>query len=129
MVNNVLLRLVWLALFIAKMGFDANTRKDWISFLVAVLEIFRRFVWNIFRLEHEQVHNTESYRATVDVPLPFTVGKSTSHEHLIARDDDKSTSKANLLMPAKDGAASVFSRVLNPMSDGIRNIMQRTKRT
>jgi hypothetical protein len=39
--------------------------------VMALLEIFRRFIWNIFRLENEQLSNIDQYRVTVDVPLPF----------------------------------------------------------
>ena len=35
------------------------------------MELFRRFVWNIFRLENEHLNNREKYRAIREVPLPI----------------------------------------------------------
>lgn len=43
----------------------------YLDIVLGVIELFRRFVWNIFRLENEQLSNIDQYRVTVDVPLPF----------------------------------------------------------
>lgn len=41
------------------------------ALLFGSLEIIRRCIWNIFRMENEQVNNCGKFRATVEVPLPF----------------------------------------------------------
>eukprot|EP00760_Papus_ankaliazontas_P008039 PhM_4_TR13650/c0_g1_i1/m.15875 len=44
----------------------------WWGFLVfAVVEVVRRFIWNIIRMENEQLNNIESYRAVAITPPPF----------------------------------------------------------
>lgn len=39
---------------------------------LAVAEVIRRFVWNFFRVEYEQVNNCNSLRAYADIPLPYS---------------------------------------------------------
>jgi hypothetical protein len=34
------------------------------------IQVFRRFQWNLIRLEYEHTHNAEHYRAVRDVPVP-----------------------------------------------------------
>eukprot|EP00741_Cyanophora_paradoxa_P006239 tig00000114_g6050.t1 len=66
---NVFVRLTWVfqtnpALFSADMEGEA------FKILLAVLETGRRAVWNLFRIEYEQLRNCASFRA-FDVPLLF----------------------------------------------------------
>lgn len=37
-------------------------------FILAVVEISRRFVWNFFRLENEHMNNVGMFRASRDIP-------------------------------------------------------------
>lgn len=75
MVEDAFLRFVWIIYVILNYYLQPTLIQTGISFyldiLFASLEIFRRFVWNIFRLENEQLSNVDQYRVTVDVPLPF----------------------------------------------------------
>jgi hypothetical protein len=45
----------------------------WLNLFLALCEIYRRFVWNIFRVENEFLNNVGQYRAIRDLPLPFEV--------------------------------------------------------
>ena len=43
-----------------------------LSLCLGVIEIFRRCIWNVLRIENEQLHNLESYRPKTDeVPEPL----------------------------------------------------------
>ncbi|KIJ36931.1 hypothetical protein M422DRAFT_50759 [Sphaerobolus stellatus SS14] len=53
--------------------------------IAAGLEMLRRFQWNFFRLENEQIGNTDQYRATREVPLPYAARYRSEEE-----DDDES---------------------------------------
>ncbi|KAH9882647.1 hypothetical protein J1614_000883 [Plenodomus biglobosus] len=46
------------------------------SFCVSLLEIFRRGVWSIFRVENEHCTNVGRFRASRDVPLPYYICSS-----------------------------------------------------
>jgi len=43
------------------------------SFIVAMLEMLRRWQWNFFRLENEHIGNTDQYRVTREIPLPYSL--------------------------------------------------------
>ena len=43
------------------------------SFFLALGEVFRRFMWNFFRMENEHMTNVGHFIASRDVPLPFSL--------------------------------------------------------
>ncbi|CAM8912804.1 unnamed protein product [Rhodiola kirilowii] len=68
-VENAILRFAWFQTVI-----DINitsSQNEGLIALFAILEIFRRGVWNFFRLENEHLYNVGKYRAFKSVPLPF----------------------------------------------------------
>ncbi|KAI3915765.1 hypothetical protein MKW92_033194 [Papaver armeniacum] len=69
MVTDVVLRFAWLQTVLnIQVSF---LHKEAMVALVACLEIFRRGVWNFFRIENEHVNNVGKFRAFTTVPLPF----------------------------------------------------------
>ena len=44
-------------------------------FIIALGEVFRRFMWNFFRMENEHMTNARHLIASRDVPLPFSLPK------------------------------------------------------
>ncbi|KIY70691.1 EXS-domain-containing protein [Cylindrobasidium torrendii FP15055 ss-10] len=60
------------------------------SFIVSVLEITRRIMWNFFRLENEHIGNVDQYRATREVPLPYALENVEAHRRAETEDDDAS---------------------------------------
>lgn len=45
-----------------------------VSFIVALAEVARRGIWAIFRVENEHCTNVGRFRASRDVPLPYSLG-------------------------------------------------------
>jgi len=74
LVSNAVMRLMW-TLTISPNVLDAIggsvNASDILTTCLAVVEIFRRAQWNIFRLENEQINNIGKFRVTKDVPLPI----------------------------------------------------------
>ncbi|RZC72354.1 hypothetical protein C5167_035529 [Papaver somniferum] len=69
MVMDVLLRFAWLQTVLnIQVSF---LHKEAMVVVVACLEIFRRGVWNFFRIENEHLNNVGKFRAFTTVPLPF----------------------------------------------------------
>jgi xenotropic and polytropic retrovirus receptor 1 len=69
---NLVLRVSWV-MTIAPHSFGLDGfPKEALYTTLAGVEIFRRGVWNLLRLENEQLNNCGQYRAVVNVPLPFT---------------------------------------------------------
>jgi hypothetical protein len=77
MFGNVLMRYTWIIVFVLRQfaPIKKYMENQIVLFLIAFIEIFRRFVWNIFRLENEHLNNCGQYRAVRDIPLPYETGK------------------------------------------------------
>lgn len=75
MILNTFLRFLWIIILILNVLYLDTMRRLGVTLYVDIvlgcIELFRRFVWNIFRLENEQLSNIDQYRVTMDVPLPF----------------------------------------------------------
>ncbi|KAJ6438349.1 signal transduction protein Syg1 [Purpureocillium lavendulum] len=70
MVIDPLLRFAWIFYAI----FTHNTQHSTIvSFMVSLLEITRRGMWALFRVENEHCANVSQYKASRDVPLPYRI--------------------------------------------------------
>lgn len=69
---NLLLRLMWTVTIspdaIASSFFLG---KDGLTTVITSVEVSRRAMWNIFRLENEQLNNCGRFRAVQDIPLPL----------------------------------------------------------
>jgi hypothetical protein len=46
---------------------------DFIGFSFGFIEIFRRFIWNYFRLENEHLNNCGQFRAVRDISIRPTI--------------------------------------------------------
>ena len=70
MVVDPILRFAWVLYAI----FTHNTQHSTtISFLVSLLEVLRRGMWALFRVENEHCANVSQYKASRDVPLPYRI--------------------------------------------------------
>jgi hypothetical protein len=82
---NLLGRCLW-ALTVSTSFFP--TTNMIFSTIIATLEVLRRGLGNIFRLEDEQLSYTQVRRATRDVKLPLSVGNNEQLELLFQDDTD-----------------------------------------
>lgn len=59
---------------------------DWLASILAPLEVFRRFIWNFFRLENEHLNNCGQFRAVRDISIaPID---SSDHNTILRMMDD-----------------------------------------
>eukprot|EP01028_Stygiella_incarcerata_P000220 TRINITY_DN10300_c0_g1_i1.p1 TRINITY_DN10300_c0_g1~~TRINITY_DN10300_c0_g1_i1.p1 ORF type:complete len:747 (+),score=138.83 TRINITY_DN10300_c0_g1_i1:119-2359(+) len=72
-VLNFLFRWAWLPLYFA---ISSSSGFSFWLFLLAFIEVCRRGLWNIFRVEYEFVGNCGAFRAVREVPLLFDVDTS-----------------------------------------------------
>lgn len=77
---NIILRFLWLPLLILKLNFENIIGNFWITFATAALEMIRRGIWNVFRLENEHLTNVGQFRVTRDIPLPMDSYGPSPHE-------------------------------------------------
>ncbi|EMR10502.1 hypothetical protein PNEG_01213 [Pneumocystis murina B123] len=83
--NNLIFKHYWIYYLI--IIFDPILRFSWvlyfifikniqylhlITFVINVIEVFRRFIWNIFRIENEHSTNVLYFRVSRNIPLPYT---------------------------------------------------------
>jgi hypothetical protein len=64
-VLNLFLRFNWILTVNTFLLFD----KVLLSFIFSCLEIIRRYIWAIFRVELEHTHNIDHFRVINDIPL------------------------------------------------------------
>lgn len=70
---DIVLRFNWI--FYAIFAHDVQ-HSAVLSFFVAFSEVLRRGIWSIFRVENEHCTNVGRFRASRDVPLPYSVANS-----------------------------------------------------
>ena len=70
MVVDPIIRFAWI--FYAIFTHDRQ-HSTLVSFLVAFIEVIRRGLWAIFRVENEHCANVSQYKASRDVPLPYRI--------------------------------------------------------
>ncbi|KAJ3146678.1 hypothetical protein HDU86_008422 [Geranomyces michiganensis] len=71
-ITNFVLRLSWVFLLSPNnWGLFADARL--LVYLQALMELWRRFIWCIIRMENEHTNNIGNFRAVTEVPLPFRV--------------------------------------------------------
>merc|ERR1712226_1614299 len=67
MAEDIILRLLWvLGLVLKKV---TPIPPELITSIQQVCEVFRRFIWNFFRLENEHLNNCGEFRATRDISI------------------------------------------------------------
>jgi hypothetical protein len=79
MVSNVVIRFIW-TIWIPQRGPSVPAR----AVIAGVLEMLRRFQWNFYRLENEQIGNKDQYRVAREIPLPYR-----SEENVPEEDEDE----------------------------------------
>ncbi|XP_014233609.1 xenotropic and polytropic retrovirus receptor 1 homolog isoform X1 [Trichogramma pretiosum] len=65
--EDLVLRFTWIpSFFLTEYGYATN---DMLTSIFAPCEVFRRFVWNFFRLENEHLNNCGKFRAVRDISI------------------------------------------------------------
>ncbi|MGH0138646.1 UNVERIFIED_CONTAM: hypothetical protein FKN15_003063 [Acipenser sinensis] len=87
-IEDVILRFAWTI----QISITTMTALPWasdvISTVFAPLEVFRRFVWNFFRLENEHLNNCGEFRAVRDISVaPLNADDQTLLEQMMDQED------------------------------------------
>ena len=75
MVVDPILRFAWI--FYAIFTHDTQ-HSTIVSFLLGFAEVLRRGMWAVFRVENEHCFNVAAYKASRDLPLPYTLGQDSA---------------------------------------------------
>ncbi|RVE61409.1 hypothetical protein OJAV_G00170390 [Oryzias javanicus] len=87
-VEDVLLRFAWILTITVTTLTDIPYSSDILATVLAPLEVFRRFVWNFFRLENEHLNNCGEFRAVRDISVaPLNADDQTLLEQMMDQED------------------------------------------
>uniref|UniRef100_G3S1X3 Solute carrier family 53 member 1 n=1 Tax=Gorilla gorilla gorilla TaxID=9595 RepID=G3S1X3_GORGO len=87
-IEDVILRFAWTIQISITSTTLLPHSGDIIATVFAPLEVFRRFVWNFFRLENEHLNNCGEFRAVRDISVaPLNADDQTLLEQMMDQDD------------------------------------------
>uniref|UniRef100_A0A8C6SWD8 Xenotropic and polytropic retrovirus receptor 1 n=1 Tax=Neogobius melanostomus TaxID=47308 RepID=A0A8C6SWD8_9GOBI len=87
-VEDVLLRFSWTLTITLSTLTTIYGIKDILTTILAPMEVFRRFVWNFFRLENEHLNNCGEFRAVRDISVaPLNADDQTLLEQMMDQED------------------------------------------
>ena len=100
MVWDVLIRFQWIVYALAPQNIQQSAKT---SFILAITEVLRRFIWVILRVENEHVANVHLFKVTGESPLPYPIreksNKMTPDKHNVSS-SSLSLFEANLEEPS-----------------------------
>ncbi|CAF3045827.1 unnamed protein product [Rotaria socialis] len=68
-VEDFIFRYIWVINVFMQFRTSSAEYTDVIGFIFGLIEIFRRFIWNYFRLENEHLNNCGEFRAVRDISI------------------------------------------------------------
>ncbi|CAF1253076.1 unnamed protein product [Didymodactylos carnosus] len=68
-VEDIFFRYIWIINIFVHFHTPSAEYADFIGFSFGLVEIFRRFIWNFFRLENEHLNNCGDFRAVRDISI------------------------------------------------------------
>ncbi|CAL8254432.1 unnamed protein product [Merluccius merluccius] len=87
-IEDVILRFAWTLQISLSTITSTHSMGDIVATVLAPLEVFRRFVWNFFRLENEHLNNCGEFRAVRDISVaPLNADDQTLLEQMMDQDD------------------------------------------
>ncbi|XP_063747231.1 xenotropic and polytropic retrovirus receptor 1a isoform X2 [Eleginops maclovinus] len=87
-IEDVILRFAWTIQISLTTTTKIHSVGDIVSTVLAPMEVFRRFVWNFFRLENEHLNNCGEFRAVRDISVaPLNADDQTLLEQMMDQDD------------------------------------------
>jgi xenotropic and polytropic retrovirus receptor 1 len=91
-VQNFILRFFWLIrlydMNLPRKGTESY--KDLVYTFIGLAEVYRRFIWNFFRLENEHLNNCGQFRAVRDIGIaPIRLDESSKEVKMTTKSDNK----------------------------------------
>ncbi|KAM0291622.1 hypothetical protein ACHAO9_003749 [Fusarium lateritium] len=121
MAVDPILRFAWIFYAI----FTHNTQHSTIvSFMVAFMEVTRRGMWTLFRVENEHCGNVSQYKASRDVPLPYRIEPlmaraSIDGSSLATQQPDATVGINSFEEPSRQGTAESTGVSLGQQEEGV----------
>ncbi|KAG7211262.1 hypothetical protein KM043_010570 [Ampulex compressa] len=115
-VEDFILRFGWaFSLSLTEMGY---VHADLMVSIVAPLEVFRRFIWNFFRLENEHLNNCGKFRAVRDISVaPVDCSDQTQILRMMDASDGVINRKRKQKLPERNKPARLLLKGESLMGD------------
>jgi hypothetical protein len=97
MILDPILRFNWIFYAIYTRDISHNSL---VSFLVGFSEITRRGMWVLFRVENEHCANVARFKASRDVPLPYTIPTESEQDFQRAQEEAAPEAAAETIHPS-----------------------------
>jgi hypothetical protein len=114
LVSNFIGRIGWVLL--VSVGFwGTGSVRGTVVYIVALIELFRRFQWNFYRMENEHLNNVDGFRVVRDIPLPldeFGIQGTDFVEHHAADDGQHSQFNSHNITTHSQTLANHASSIL-----------------
>jgi hypothetical protein len=78
-IENILFRYIWIINIFIYFQTSTAEYSDIFRFAFGIIELFRRFIWNFFRLENEHLNNCGQFRAVRNISLQMTSTSANFH--------------------------------------------------
>ena len=101
---NIIFRYIWMINIFLHFNNLFAEYSDLIGFILALIEIFRRFIWNYFRLENEHLNNCGEFRVVRDISIRPT---------LIENDRRTQTTVAEIPISRRETTGSIQRKKTN----------------
>ncbi|XP_024217682.1 solute carrier family 53 member 1 isoform X2 [Halyomorpha halys] len=111
-IEDLVLRFLWVPSFILTQ--NKYVGAELMTSMTAPLEVFRRFVWNFFRLENEHLNNCGKFRAVRDISVAPL--ESSDHAQILKMMDDengvinRNKKKKGTKKPTKEDKLALLSK-------------------
>ncbi|KAL6914030.1 hypothetical protein FSST1_011790 [Fusarium sambucinum] len=120
MVIDPILRFAWIFYAI----FTHNTQHSTIvSFMVAFMEVTRRGMWTLFRVENEHCSNVSQYKASRDVPLPYSIeplmARASTDDSVAVQETQGTAGVPSFEEPSRLGTAESTGVSLGQAEEGV----------
>lgn len=119
MVEDLIFRLLWT--LTVSVGQLEIFHSELLKLILSMCEVFRRFIWNFFRLENEHLNNCGQFRAVRDISVvPMETHDEVYLEQLMDDVDGLALSKRKLNRRRKSSVVVKSLRKISSHTDGVR---------
>ncbi len=102
----------------------AGMDKDILTSVFSILEVFRRFIWNFFRLENEHLNNCGKFRAVRDISVaPIDASDQSQIIRMMDEEDGVTAVRRRKNAAAASSAKKKQQEALTPLLEAVENVI------
>lgn len=99
MIQNLVFRYIWILNILPYFSQTFSDYSDLLAFVLAIIELFRRFIWNFFRLENEHVNNCGEFRAVREISIQMATSVASGYTKHLETIAEQSINDDEMMIP------------------------------